>query len=132
MRNVILQLFLGCFYMFLLSNIISGSMIAWSALTNWDFGIFASYIVPFIRQLTSIHLLLSAIQAIILRYLTEYVWKRIPPLHNEFTTFFLTINNLLFGLLLPIITCNSGSFSEVERLQGKSSYLKGKPAFNPK
>ena len=131
-ENFILQLFLGSFYMFLLSNITSGSMIAWSALTDWDFGVFASHIVPFIRQLTSIHLLLSANQAIILRYLTEYVWKRIPPLHNEFTTFFLTINNLLFGLLLPIITCNSGSFSEVERLQGKSSYSKGQPAFNPK
>ena len=129
---VLLQLFLGCFYTLLLSNIISGSMIAWSALTDWDFGIFASHIVPFIRQLTCIHILLSAIQAIILRYLTKYVWKRIPPLHNEFTTFFLTISNLLFGILLPIITCNSGSFSEVERLQGKSSYLKKVPTFNPK
>jgi hypothetical protein len=111
---------------------ISGSMISWSALTNWDFGNITSYIVPFVRQLSGLHLNLSAIQAIVLRYLTEFVWKRVPPFQNEFMTFFLTINNILFGLLLPIITCNSGSFSEVERLQGKSSYLKERPAFNPK
>ena len=107
-------------------------MISWSALTSLDFGDIASYIVPFVRQIAGFHLNLSAIQAIVLRYLTEFVWKRVPPFQNEFMTLFLTINNLLFGLLLPIITCNSGSFSEVERLQGKSSYLKEKPTFNPK
>ena len=107
-------------------------MLAWASLTDWDFGEAVSYIVPFLRQGTGIHLLLSVSQAMIIRYLTEFVWKRIPPLEHEFTTFFLTINNLCFGFLLPIITCNSGTFKEVERLQGKSSYLKEKGAFNPK
>ena len=107
-------------------------MISWSALTSWDFDDITSYIVPFIRQLSGLHLSLSAIQAIVLRYLTEFVWKRVPPFQNDFMTLFLTINNIFFGSLLPIITCNSGSFSEVERLQGKSSYLKERPTFNPK
>ena len=126
------QLFLGFFHVGIASNIISGSMLAWSSLTDWDFGVIISYIVPFVRQLTGIHILLSIIEAVILRCLTEFVWKRIPPLENEFTTFFLTSFNILLGLLLPIITCNSGSFSELERLQGKSSYLKGESTLNPK
>ena len=107
-------------------------MLAWASLTDWDFGVIVSYIVPFLRQGTGIHLLLSVSQAMIIRYLTEFVWKRIPPLEHEFATFFLTINNLCFGFLLPIITCNSGTFKEVERLQGRSSYLKKKEVFNPK
>ena len=127
-----LQLFLGVFHSFLACNVISSSMLAWASLTNWDFGNVISYIVPFLRQGTGIHLLLSVSQSMIIRYLTEFVWKRIPPLDHDFMTFFLTINNLCFGFLLPIITCNSGTFKEVERLQGKSSYLKKKEVFNPK
>ena len=107
-------------------------MLAWASLTDWDFANVVSYIVPFLRNGTAVHLLLSVSQAMIIRYLTEFVWKRVPPLNHDFTTFFLNINNLCFAMLLPIITCNSGSFKEVERLQGKSSYLKEKGAFNPK
>ena len=118
--------------MFLISNITSGTMLTWSALTAWDFGPTICYIVPFVRQISIIQILLTMSQSILLRILTEFLWKRIPPLDNVFTSFFLTINNLFLSTLLSIITCNSGSFSEVERLQGKSSYLKERPAFNPK
>ena len=127
-----MQLYLGCWYMFLVSNVVSGTMLTWSALTAWDFGPTNSYIVPFVRQISIIQILLTMSQSILLRILTEYVWKRIPPMDNVFTSFFLTVNNLLLSVLLPIITCNSGSFSEVERLQGKSTYIRPTPVFNPK
>ena len=118
--------------MFLVSNVVSGTMLTWSALTAWDFGPTISYIVPFVRQISIIQILLTMSQSILLRILTEYVWKRIPPMDNVFTSFFLTVNNLLLSVLLSIITCNSGSFSEVERLQGKSTYIRPTPVFNPK
>ena len=107
-------------------------MIAWSALTDLDFGPWTSYAVPFCRQAFSIWICMASIESTLIRFLTKFVWKRMAPINHEFTVLFLNFFNMTFSCLLPIITGVSGSFQELFRLQGKSSYLRPKPIFNPK
>ena len=63
----------------LVMNIISTNMIGWAAGTSYDFNENLSYLVPFIRNQGAHFTALTAIEAAILRYLTEFVWKRVPP-----------------------------------------------------
>ena len=91
-----------CGIWIIVGNVISVSMISWAALSEYDFGPISSYIVPFIRQGMGICTLMVGIESMILRFWTEYIWKRIPPLNTEFTAVFLSINNFVFCLLVSV------------------------------
>ena len=127
-----LQIHTTSYIVLLIGNVIAGNMIAWSALTDLDFVPWTSYVVPFCRQAFSIWICMASIESTVLRFFTKFVWKRMPPINHEFTVLFLNLFNMSFCCLLPIITGVSGSFQELFRLQGKSSYLRPKPIFNPK
>ena len=106
-------------------------MLVWSALTDMDFGIRISYLVPFSRQVCFLVLLLSTIETIILRYFTEFVWKRIPPLDQNFTVLFLNILNIMLAVFMATILLFVGGGQEILRLQGYPSFLERKPAIHP-
>ena len=113
------------------TNFISVNMLVWSALTNMDFGIHISYLVPFSRQVCFLDYLLSTIETIILRYFTEFVWKRIPPLDQNFTVLFLNIVNIMLAVFMATTLLFIGGGQEIFRLQGYPSFLKRKPAIHP-
>ena len=93
----------------LLMNLVPTNMIVWSALTEYDFDESVAYIVPFIGKMTAEFAALVIIETAILRYLTEFVWKRIPPTDHEFTVNFLTIFNVCFSLSTSVIMIVSGN-----------------------
>ena len=107
-------------------------MISWSALTKWDFSPTVSYLVPIWKQISGFFILMTYIQHTLLKFWTEFIWKRIPPLDHGFMSFFLTVNTLYISVMFSMIGVASGAFPELERLQGVPSYLKPQPNFFPR
>ena len=108
------------------------NLITWSALTSWDFYLWISYYVPFSRQISVGFIILSSIQSIIIRYFTEFVWKRIPPIDHCFTVVFLSSLNLILGVICGTITFIIGGGQELGRLQGLPSFLTPIPEVHPR
>ena len=76
--------------------------------------------------------MLSTIQSIIIRYLTEFVWKRIPPIDHCFTVVFLSSLNLIIGVICGTITFIVGGGQALGRLQGLPSFLTPIPVVHPR
>ena len=76
--------------------------------------------------------MLSTIQSIIIRYFTEFVWKRIPPIDHCFTVIFLSSFNLIIGVICGTIIFIIGGGQELGRLQGLPSLLTPIPAVHPR
>ena len=107
-------------------------MVSWSALTKWDFSPTASYLVPIWKQISAFFILMTYSQHTILKFWTEFIWKRIPPLDHDFMSFFLTANTLFFCVMFSIMGIFSNAFPELKRLQGEPSYLNPQPNFDPR
>lgn len=93
----------------LVMNIISTNMIGWAACTSYDFNENLSYLVPFIRNQGAHFTALTAIEAAILRYLTEFVWKRVPPIDQDFTARCLIGINLMLSIITGTVAIMSGN-----------------------
>ena len=115
-----------------MTNLTTVNLITWSALTSWDFNVWISYYVPFSRYVSIGFIMLSGIQQIIIRYFTEFVWKRIPPIDHCFTVTFLSSLNLILGVICGIIQRIIGGGQELGRLQGLPSSLTPIPAVHPR
>ena len=59
-------------------NIVPSSMLTWSAVTTWDFSYNFAYIAIFIRVFLATFAHLILVEYCILKYLIEFLWKRIP------------------------------------------------------
>ena len=90
-------------------NVVSTNMLGWAALTKYDFNEIMSYPVPLTRKFAGDFTAITTIETTILRYLTEFVWKRIPPIDHDFTSRNLIILNIILSLLTAFITFMSGN-----------------------
>ena len=83
--------------------------IAWSALTTWDFDEWICYPVPFLRKIATDFSAMVVIESAVLRYYTEFIWKRVPPINPEFTSKFLIVLNTFLSILTAFITIMSAN-----------------------
>ena len=130
--KIFLQIFTNCYCLMLVMNLIPTNMrkqilsqkvhktfpntycylpisVGWSALTPFDFTESITYIVPFIGKMCAEFTALCVIESIVLRYMSRYIWKRIPPINHEFTVLFLTTFNTTISFLEAIVTIWSGN-----------------------
>ena len=90
-------------------NVVSTNMLGWAAVTKYDFNEILSYPVPLTRKFAADFTAITTIETTILRYLTEFVWKRIPPIDHDFTSRILIVLNVILSLLTAFITFMSGN-----------------------
>ena len=72
-----------------------------------------------------------SIEVTILRYFTEFVWKRIPPINHQFCVTFLNIYNIIMCILMSLTILAAGGGEEIIRLQGYPTFMKQRPIFHP-
>ena len=80
-----------------------------------------AYIFCIGRSTIMANAMLSFTEAAIIRILTDSVWKRMPPIVDDFFQVFFTIANLLAGMIIAgtqLFTNESGS--EIYRLTGRN------------
>ena len=62
-----------------------------------------------------------------MKYVIEFVWKRIPPIDHEFAPFYVNVTNTFLSLVLGVVEIVSSfelDMSEHEKLFGPISYRK--------
>ena len=69
-----------------------------------------------LRVSFSILLQLTLIEFSILKYLTEFIWKRVPPIDHEFVPFFLQLTNLTLSCLLGFVEIISMKVEVYEKI----------------
>ena len=116
----------------LICNTILGNMLAWSALTPYDFNETLSFVVPFLRRFTIHYLFWVMIESVILRFCTEFIWKRIPPLQPDFTFSYLVFMNCLLSGMATFLGIHSGHYTTILKLQGQSLGTIPNPVYNPR
>ena len=113
------------------TNIVPSSMLTWSAVTTWDFSYNFAYIAIFIRVFLATFAHLILVEYCILKYLIEFLWKRIPPLDQSFTTFCISLVNLSMSFAFAIVEVTGGNLTEFNRLIGENVLQKPVPLFSP-
>ena len=70
---------------------------------------------------------MTVIEVAILRFLTIFIWRRVPPIEDQFTIAFLTVINIFVGVLV-----GSGRFLTGEGLEYDAKLLGADPLLVPK
>ncbi len=84
----------------------------------------------YIRAGIYAYLLLVVLEFCIVRFMTDRVWKRVPPINEYFFDAFLLLHNLLYASLLPFLPYISGEGGIViYRLTGRNIEEKPKASF---
>ena len=106
-------------------------MLTWAAITKWDFSYNISMLVPLSRQVCIYFGGMVVTESVLLRYYSEFVLKHIASLKDDFTVYFMSFLNLMFGLLLGFTLLYAGCPNESPRLQGYFSELRDQECFSP-
>ena len=69
-----------------------------------------------LRVSFSILLELTLIEFSILKYLTEFIWKRVPPIDHEFVPLFLQLTNFVLSCLLGFVEIISMKVEVYEKI----------------
>ena len=121
----IFKLFTMSFIHLVLLNVISSSMRLAYVLVPWNIGIWFDFIFHYLRVSYSLYIVIFFIEYIMLKYSTEFIWKRVPPLDHVFTSTCLNILNsfmsLIFGII-EIICSFELDTSEFEKMTGPIAY----------
>ena len=99
----IFKLFTMSFIHLVLLNVISPSMRLAYVLIPWNIGYWFDFIFHYLRISYSLYIVIFFIEYIILKYCTEFIWKRVPPLDHVFTSTCLNILNSFMCLVFGII-----------------------------
>ena len=87
----------------ILLNVISSSMCLAYILVPWNIGYWFDFIFHYLRVSYSLYVFICFVEYIILKYSTEFIWKRVPPLNQEFTSICINILNSFMSLVFGII-----------------------------
>ena len=121
------QLFtMMCVHLVLL-NFICSSMLVFKVLVSFNFGYAFDFIFHFLRVSFLLYANIVWVEYCILKYVIEFVWKRIPPIDHEFTPFYVNVTNTFLSLVLGVVEIVSSfelDMSEHEKLFGPISYRK--------
>lgn len=78
-----------------------------------------AFFSPIMRTTTVTILALIVIETTVLRYLIEFVWRRVPSINDAFLVNFIIIFNLMIAALVSLAKYGTGENEEVmARLQG--------------
>ena len=108
-------------------NFICSSMLVIKVLVSFNFGYAFDFIFHFLRVSFLLYANIVLVEYCILKYIIEFVWKRIPPIDHEFTPLCINIINtfvsLVFGVI-EIVFSFELDMSTYEKLFGPISYRK--------
>ena len=110
MKKIKILIFFCIFKLFTMSllhlillNVISSSMCLAYILVPWNIGYWFDFIFHYLRVSYSLYVFICFVEYIILKYSTEFIWKRVPPLNQEFTSICINILNSFMSLVFGII-----------------------------
>ena len=90
---------IGCFIS-IISNLVLNNILGIFVLSNTQLHPFLIATYKFGLMAASSYFSMTCIEVAILRFLTIFVWKRVPPLEDQFTIAFLTTVNIFFCVLV--------------------------------
>ena len=108
-------------------NFICSSMLVIKVLVSFNFGYAFDFIFHFLRVSFLLYANIVLVEYCILKYIIEFVWKRIPPIDHEFTPLCINIINTFVSLVFGVIEIVSSfelDMSTYEKLFGPISYRK--------
>ena len=103
-------------------------MFVW-AVTIFPFSYNVSLIPEFHRIFYGCVFHLTMFEVGIIKYLTEFHWKRIPPIDHDYFVLFLKLTNILLAIFGGVVEVASGNLTELNRLRGENVLQKPVPIF---
>ena len=87
----------------ILVNVTCSSMLLAYVLVPWTIGYWFDFIFHYLRVSFTLYGAILFIEYLFLKYMTEFIWKRIPPLNHEFTSNCLNIINPIISLVFGMV-----------------------------
>ena len=124
----IFQLYtIGCILSMFVGNLVLINVLGIFVMSNSQLHPFLIVTYKFGLMAASSYFSLTVIEVAILRFLTIFVWKRVPPLEDQFTVIFLTLVNILFCVLI-----GTSRFQTGEGVEYDARFLGADPLLIPK
>ena len=123
----IFQLYtIGCILSMVVGNLVLNNILGIFIMSNSQLHTILIVIYKFGLMAASSYFSLTVIEVAILRFLTIFVWKRVPPIEDQFTVIFLTLVNILFCILI-----GTSRFQTGEGLEYDARFLGADPLLIP-
>ena len=105
---------IGCILSMIVGNLMLINILGIFVMSNSQLHPFLIVTYKFGLMATSSYFSLTVIEVAILRFLTVFVWKRVPPIEDQFTVIFLTLVNILFCVLIGTSRFQTGEGVEYD------------------
>ena len=126
------QLFTSVYVFMIIANVITSTALTLTVVTSVNLSENLAKFVLFFRMFFVIYGHSVIVEFCILKYFIEFIWRRIPPLHPEFTITFLILSNTVISFVFTIIELFGGALVEMNRLIGQNVLSKPVPLFQSK
>ena len=123
---------IGCI-LSIICNLVLNNILGFFVLCNTQLHPFLIATYKFGLMSASSYFSMSVIEVAILKFLTIFIWKRVPPIEDQFTITFLTIINIFVSVLVGSSRFLTGEGLEYDaKLLGADPLLVPKPALGLK
>ena len=116
----------------IIANVITSTALTLTVVTSLNLSKNLAKFVLFFRMFFVIYGHSVIVEFCILKYLIEFIWRRIPPIHPEFTITFLILSNTVLSFVFTIVELYGGALVELNRLIGQNVLSKPVPLFQSK
>ena len=116
----------------IIANVITSTALTLTVVTSLNLSENLAKFVLFFRMFFVIYGHSVIVEFCILKYLIEFIWRRIPPIHPEFTITFLILSNTVLSFVFTIVELYGGALVELNRLIGLYVLSKPVPLFQSK
>ena len=114
-------------------NFIRPTIRLWAFIAPWTWNFKLSMFEDIVRHFYADCLHMLLLEYSIMKYLIEFVWKRVPMIDHEFTVMWLNILNVILGIIFSFIEVYLSielDTSEVDKIAGRSQLDKHMEIYN--